>query len=124
MASSSRPPLGPRLRQARIDAGLTQAELAERAGVADATLSRIERGRLVPSITLTTRIATALGVTVDALVSGPKSSQTKPRGLRRSETRLLATVRDLDEAVVDDINRGLRLIMAAARRSARKSTAG
>ncbi|OJY17173.1 MAG: hypothetical protein BGO98_13600 [Myxococcales bacterium 68-20] len=113
-------PLGPRLRQARIDAGLTQAELAERAGVADATLSRIERNRLVPSIELTTRIAAALGLSVDALLSGPTASLTKPRGLRRSETRLLATVRDLDESVVDDINRGLRLIMAAARRAAKK----
>ncbi len=120
MASSSRPPLGPRLRQARIDAGLTQAELAERAGVADATLSRIERSRLVPSVTLATRIANALGMSVDALLSGPAASQAKPRGLRRSESKLLATVRDLDDSVVDDINRGLRLIMAAARRAVRK----
>jgi transcriptional regulator with XRE-family HTH domain len=123
MASSSRSPLGPRLRQARIDAGLTQAELAERAGVADATLSRIERSRLVPSIALTTRIAAAIGMSVDALVATSAPSSTKARGLRRAETKLLATVRDLDESVVDDINRGLRLIMAAARRSARKGGA-
>ncbi|MBX3221919.1 MAG: helix-turn-helix transcriptional regulator [Labilithrix sp.] len=120
MASPSRPPLGPRLRQARIDAGLTQAELAERAGVADATLSRIERSRLVPSIALTTRIAAALGVSVDGLVGTSAPMSTKPRGLRRAETKLLATVRDMDESVVDDINRGIRLIVAAARRSARK----
>lgn len=119
MPSSSRSLLGPRVRQARIDAGLTQAELAERASIADATLSRIERNRLVPSIALTTRIASALGLTVDALV-GEGASSSKTRGLRTSETKLLATVRDLDDSVVDDINRGLRLIMAAARRSLRK----
>jgi transcriptional regulator with XRE-family HTH domain len=88
--------------------------------VADATLSRIERSRLVPSIALTSRIAAALGVSVDGLVGGSAPPSTKPRGLRRSEAKLLATVRDLDDSVIDDINRGLRLIMSAARRSTRK----
>lgn len=36
---------GPAFRAARVRAGVTQAELAERAGVSTATISRIENGR-------------------------------------------------------------------------------
>lgn len=113
--------LGLRVRQARVQAGLTQAELAERAEMADATLSRIERNRLVPSVTLIKRVADALGMSVDALLSQkvPKA----PRSiLRPAEARLLALVRELDETAVDDVVRALRSILAAARRSARSST--
>lgn len=100
-------------------AGLTQAELAERAGIADATVSRIERNRLVPSVKLAGRLAVALRVPLDDLLS-PGRRATKP-SLRKSEARLLATVRDLDDTSVDDITRGLRLIVAAARRTARQA---
>jgi putative transcriptional regulator len=109
---------GPRLRQARVAAGLTQAELAERADVADATVSRIERGRLVPSVALAKRIAAALRVPLDELMS-PNARPPKAT-LRQSEARYLAIVRDLDDAVIDDISKGLRLIIAAARRGGRK----
>ncbi|MCW5811538.1 MAG: helix-turn-helix transcriptional regulator [Labilithrix sp.] len=98
-----------------MEAGLRQADLAERAGMADATLSRIERNRLVPSIALAKRIADALGVPVDSLLNA-SAKPPKARSLRPSEARLLATVRELDDAAVDDVVRGLRLIMAAARR--------
>ncbi|MFO0662990.1 MAG: helix-turn-helix transcriptional regulator [Polyangiaceae bacterium] len=112
------PNLGPRLRQARERAGLTQAELAEKADVADATLSRIERNRFEPSMAIVKRLADSLRVGVDELLAGKKPDQ-RP-SLRRSEARLLATVRDLDDATIDDITKGVRLIMGAARRSARR----
>lgn len=116
MASpGSRDHIGLNVRRLRKAAGLTQAELSEAAEIADATLSRIERGRLIPSVELADRLATALRVSVDELMSRPKRA-TKPRQ-RPCEARLLATVRDLDDAQVDDITRGVRLIMAAARRT-------
>lgn len=112
--------LGQSVRQRRLAAGLTQSELAESADVADATLSRIERDRLEPSIGLVRRIADALGVTTDDLLSGPKTAK-KP-ALRQCEARLLGAVRGLDDACVDDIAKGVRLILSVGRRSAGKST--
>jgi transcriptional regulator with XRE-family HTH domain len=107
--------LGPRVRNARLQAGLTQADLAERADMADATLSRIERNRLVPSVQLTKRIADALGVPVDALLNAkaPKPARSQ---LRPAESRLLALVRDMDDTAVDDVSRALKLLLTCARR--------
>jgi putative transcriptional regulator len=51
----------------RYEAGLTQAELARRVCVARETISRIERGRLVPSVLLALRIAEVLNTDVGKL---------------------------------------------------------
>ena len=102
-----------RLRQA---AGLTQAQLAAAADVADATISRIERGRLTPSTELAGRISKALDTGVDDLLGAPPKEPKKSQ-LRPAVARLVALVRDLDDGQVDDVAKGVKLIMAAARRS-------
>jgi len=56
--------LGQSVRQRRLAAGLTQSELAETADVADATLSRIERDQLEPSIGLVQRITASRRATL------------------------------------------------------------
>jgi putative transcriptional regulator len=48
---------------------LTQAELAEKAGVTRKSVNAIETGNMVPSIVLALRLARALGVSVDTLFS-------------------------------------------------------
>jgi transcriptional regulator with XRE-family HTH domain len=48
----------------REAAGLTHADLASRSGVSAASLSRIERGTLAPSIDNLEKIATALGLRI------------------------------------------------------------
>jgi putative transcriptional regulator len=48
---------------------LTQADLAERAGITRASVNAIEGGRMIPSILLALRLARALGVSVDDLFS-------------------------------------------------------
>ena len=112
--------IGPNVRRFRIEAGMTQAELAAAADLADATVSRIERNRMVPSVKLAERIARSLGggVTVDRLFGPPKKREEAPK-IRPSVARLVALVRSLDDGVVDDIARALRLLLAAGRRSAR-----
>ena len=109
--------IGQNVRKLRLAAGLTQATLAERTGIADATLSRIERNRLTPSLRLAGQLAEALGVAVDTLM-GPVRKLPKAK-VRRSEARLLAVVRDLDDAQVDDVTKAVKLILAVGRRSAR-----
>ncbi len=49
------------LREARLEAGLTQAELASRSGTSQATLSAYERGQKSPSTATLERILAATG---------------------------------------------------------------
>lgn len=54
--------VGERLRARRIEQGLTQEELAERAGVDSKTVSRAENGRYPISVDQVARFARALDV--------------------------------------------------------------
>lgn len=55
------------LRGLRARADLTQAQLAERAGVSAASVFQYEDGSAVPGMDKAFRLAEALGVTVDEL---------------------------------------------------------
>ncbi|MFF4589721.1 helix-turn-helix domain-containing protein [Streptomyces sp. NPDC001388] len=54
--------LGARLRGLRTEAGLTGAVLAQRAGVGQPTVSKVENGRMVPSSDVLGRLSRALGL--------------------------------------------------------------
>ncbi|MGW5326795.1 helix-turn-helix domain-containing protein [Streptomyces sp. NPDC004014] len=54
--------LGARLRGLRTEAGLTGAVLAHRAGVGQPTVSKVETGRMVPSLDVLDRLSRALGL--------------------------------------------------------------
>src|SRR3954465_1138753 len=76
--------LAEQVRRLRLQAGLTQAELASRAGVTVETIARLERvlrGRLSananPSLETMERIGTALGVEVAELLSAPGKQKPK-----------------------------------------------
>ena len=59
---------GNRIKEAREAANMTQAELAERAGITRVSLSRIETGaNQNPSVQTAIRIAKTLGVSMDFL---------------------------------------------------------
>jgi transcriptional regulator with XRE-family HTH domain len=58
----SRAQLGAAIAKARIKAELTQAELAQRAGLDEATVSTLERGQYKPTSDELSRLAQALGV--------------------------------------------------------------
>ena len=57
------------LRDARIAAGWTQAELAERVGVSRKTVNTVENGVFIPSTVLALKLARALGRPVEGLFS-------------------------------------------------------
>jgi putative transcriptional regulator len=57
------------LRVQRAIRDLTQAELAELAGVTRKSVNAIEAGRMVPSVLLALRLARVLGVSVETLFS-------------------------------------------------------
>ena len=58
---------GVELRARRRTAGLTQAVVAERAGVHAVTVSLIERGKRQPSLGVSFRLSAALGLPRDGL---------------------------------------------------------
>jgi len=79
--------LGDRVASLRQATGLTQAQLAKRLGVAVETISRLERGSVVPSLQRLVRLAEVLAVELAELF-------THPRGPRqKAEDRLVAALR-------------------------------
>jgi putative transcriptional regulator len=59
--------LGNRLKDLRVAAGLTQAQLADLAGVSRKTINTVENRVFIPSTVLALRLAQALETTVEAL---------------------------------------------------------
>ena len=58
-------------RERREAKGISRAELARRVGVTEEEIERLERGESTPSITKVSRIASALGVSVEELLTPP-----------------------------------------------------
>lgn len=54
-----------RLRELRLQQGLTQVTLAERAGVTRQTIIAVEKGKFVPSVKLALRLADTLGTPLE-----------------------------------------------------------
>ncbi len=68
-ASQLREKFGARVRSLRSASGLTQEQLAERAGISVDFLSLVERGKNSPSFENLDDLADALGVSVSSLFS-------------------------------------------------------
>jgi transcriptional regulator with XRE-family HTH domain len=62
--------IGRRIRNLRLDRGMSQVMLADVAELSRVNLSRIERGKAAVMITTLLRITRALGVTLADLVQG------------------------------------------------------
>jgi DNA-binding XRE family transcriptional regulator len=61
--------LGARLRELRLAAGLTQAELARRTGIHRPNIARVEAGRHTPSLETLSRLASAIGVSTTVVLA-------------------------------------------------------
>lgn len=59
-----------RLKVLRFNAGLTQAEMAQRMHADQSTVSDWERGKKLPSAKMLIRLSDVLGVTVDEILAG------------------------------------------------------
>jgi transcriptional regulator with XRE-family HTH domain len=60
--------LGARVKEFRRRRGLTLEDLAERAGVSRAMISKVERGEKNPTLVVTAKVAEGLGVTLSELL--------------------------------------------------------
>lgn len=66
---------GERLRQARIEAGITQAEMAERSGVHIQYVSRVERGQRNLTLSTMAKLAAVVGRSVSDMLREPEVPQ-------------------------------------------------
>jgi len=77
--------VGPRLRQYRLDAGLSLAVVAELLGVSISTVSRLESGLRAPTLDVLLPLAGHYRVTLDELIDAPATAD--PRTHPRPKTR-------------------------------------
>lgn len=77
--------LGKRISACRSQRGLSQATVARRAGIDPSYLSRIETGRVHPTVRMATRISTALRVPMEDLLGpSPPDRKHQPCPVTRS----------------------------------------
>lgn len=57
------------IKERRIELGLSQGALAEKAGVTVMSICRYENGKRIPPLDIAVKIAKALGCTVDDLLA-------------------------------------------------------
>jgi ribosome-binding protein aMBF1 (putative translation factor) len=75
-AARSRFRIGARLLQERLSAGFTQQQLASASGIAQADISRIERGQANPTAETLQALAGPLGVTLDLVPRTDDTTET------------------------------------------------
>jgi transcriptional regulator with XRE-family HTH domain len=111
--------VGPRIRDLRMDRALTQEQLAQRAGLSESALVRIERGEARPRLSTIRKIADALSIDVGELTAElrgvlPLASEDEPSPLADLQ-RLDAAddplapleARDALQRVAEDVLAGL-----------------
>jgi transcriptional regulator with XRE-family HTH domain len=101
--------VGTNIRAARFSRSMTQAELSEQIGITIESLSRAERGTILPTVNTLAKLATVLGTTIDALAG-------------RTHARELTAVRSLRPRPAADADRSrlLRIIDGLEQNSVRK----
>jgi transcriptional regulator with XRE-family HTH domain len=80
MTKNDIPSFGPRLRELRESAGLTQSQLAERAGLHPQGVVKLERGEREPAWATFVALSRALGVELQAFLEEPATVPEPKRG--------------------------------------------
>jgi DNA-binding XRE family transcriptional regulator len=96
-------PGGNSLRTARREAGLTQVELAARAGVSRQLIAAVEAGHNTPAVDAALRLAHALGMTVESLFAAPPSEVVPALANQLREGRPLRVGRVGDQLVAAEL---------------------
>jgi transcriptional regulator with XRE-family HTH domain len=79
--------LGEKIRALRKQKGLTLVEIAEKTGIAQATLSRIETGSMIGTVESHEKITEILGVTLSELYAGVDSRAGQTAHLKKEAER-------------------------------------
>jgi transcriptional regulator with XRE-family HTH domain len=76
--------IGPAIRRLRQQQGLSLSDLAQRTDISVSYLSRLEKGRSVPSFTLLSRLGQELGVDIGFFVETEREAQSVDEMLEKS----------------------------------------
>lgn len=102
------PPIGEKLRDARLDQELSLRDLAERAEVSPSLLSKIENGKTNPSVRTLHSIADALGLPINHFFPDETDPDSPPPQPSAEEP-----VADIDEALIQMTASQVRAAQAA-----------
>ena len=83
-ATEVRQRIGPAIRRLRQQKGLSLSDLAQRTDISVSYLSRLEKGRSVPSFTLLSRLGQELGVDIGFFVETEREAQSVDEMLEHS----------------------------------------
>ena len=126
MADDERTRLAQNLKDLREARGLTQQELSDRSGVPRPTLAHLESGQGNPTLSVLIKVASSLGIGIEALVSASKPKvRVLPCADLPSEQRAGVELRTLGtELSVGferwELGRGARLDRGAGRQGERR----
>ena len=84
---------GPRVLATRLSKGLSQASIARLSGIAPSYLSRIESGKVNPTVQTAARIAAALRSPLDDLVNPPLEKHHGPCPVSRTGACMMDLLR-------------------------------
>jgi len=103
-----------RLRELRVERGMTQADLAHRAGVTATYVSKLESAGAAPVIDLADKLATALGVNLADLFPLPLKGD--PAAVSRAHARHLfdALLKSADQQTFALLNPFLALLVESS----------
>ncbi|MEX1124723.1 MAG: XRE family transcriptional regulator [Acidimicrobiia bacterium] len=91
--------IGDRLREERLQAGISQRELARRVGLSASLISQLESGLSKPSVGTLYAIVTELNVSVERVIRGDTPAGTAPKA--KSESAPSPLVHPEDRATID-----------------------
>ena len=95
--------LGARIARMRTRAGLTQEQLAERAGIGASYVARIEVGQRRPTLDVLAELADSLGVPLHRLLADERSVRAAEgqEAFGRSARALTSVILELDDADIE-----------------------
>ncbi|HEU5035674.1 MAG TPA: cupin domain-containing protein [Nocardioides sp.] len=100
--------VGPRLRQLREQKGLSARQVAELAGLTPAYLSRLENGRVSPTVATLAKVVEAMGETMATLFAEPPGPQQPV--VRRADRHLMRSRGVLDSQVTPGWAKSLEVL--------------
>lgn len=95
--------LGKRIRDRRNDIGLTQDSLATALGVTSQHISAIENDKRSPSLEFLVKLARALKVTTDYLLSGEEAIVTPTISAIKADWKLSSKARNALTVLVEEL---------------------
>jgi XRE family transcriptional regulator, fatty acid utilization regulator len=103
-----------RLRELRVERGMTQADLARRAGVTTTYISKLESAGAAPGIDLVDKLAVALGAGIPDLI--PTQAVADPTSVAREQARDLfgALLKSGDQQTFAVLNPFLALLVESS----------